>query len=552
MNRFRFLLVILLPFIFLHSEIKAQDKVVEADFDSVIPKINSLVHARGKYNFVLNRKTRIYYSVLDKEAERLANVLRGYIIENTGMRLGIGYAPYNHFVTSKILLLTSLKSPDPEAYSITVQEEFVVLRGASNAGLFRAVQTLRKAIPVVKTDSVIIKPTSIMDYPRFKWRGMMLDCSRHFFSIDFIKEFIDILALHNCNVFHWHLSDDQGWRPRLQKYPLLSIEGGERNETVIGRNSGVYDGRKYGGSYQKEDIREIVDYAAKNYITIVPEIDMPGHMQAALSAYPWLGCTGKDYKVWTKWGVSENVLCVGKETTFEFVENVLSEIMDLFPSKVIHIGGDECPVTRWKECPDCQAKIKELGLVSDSVSAERKLQNYFTERVEKFVNSHGKKVIGWDEILEGKISNSAMIMSWRGESGGIKGANNGHDVVMSPYTYLYFDYRQSKGVNPNEPVAGGYNPVSKVYSFEPVSEAIAPDARKHIIGVQANLWTEYVKDERGAEYMILPRIAALSEVQWTLPKNKDYQSFVKHAAKLAKLYDLQDYNYATQIFDGTE
>jgi hexosaminidase len=319
---------------------------------------------------------------------------------------------------------------------------------------------------------------------------------------------------------HWHLSEDQGWRMEIKKYPKLTEIGSKRKETVIGHNSGEYDNTPYEGFYTQEQIKDIIEYAQKKYITIVPEIDLPGHQIAALASYPELGCTGGPYEVWTKWGVSDDVICAGNDNAIQFLKDVLEEVMEVFPSEYIHIGGDECPKTRWKDCPKCQARIRKEGIKGDDKhSAEDYLQSYVTKEIEKFVESKGRHIIGWDEILEGELAPNATVMSWRGVSGGIEAAKKEHNVIMSPNTYLYFDYYQSKDTE-HEPIAiGGYLPLEKVYSFEP-TEGIPEEYKKYIVGVQANVWTEYISTFSKVEYMTLPRLAALAEVQWCAPSQR--------------------------------
>lgn len=359
-----------------------------------------------------------------------------------------------------------------------------------------------------------------------------------------------MMALHNMNRLHWHLSEDQGWRIEIKGYPKLTEIGSQRKETVIGRNSGKYDGKPYGGFYTQEEAKDIVAYAAERYVTVIPEIDLPGHMQAALAAYPELGCTGGPYEVWPMWGVSDNVLCAGEDATLRFIDGVLTEIMEIFPSKLIHVGGDECPKTKWETCPKCQARIKQLGLKSDGKhTKEEKLQSFIINHAEKFLNDHGRQIIGWDEILEGGLAPNATVMSWRGEVGGIEAAKQKHDVIMTPNTYLYFDYYQSQDIA-NEPFAiGGYLPVDRVYSYEPLPAELTPAEQKYIIGVQANLWTEYIPTFSHAQYMVLPRWAALSEVQWTMPEKKNYTDFLIRLPRLINWYEAEGYNYAKHVFD---
>ena len=359
-----------------------------------------------------------------------------------------------------------------------------------------------------------------------------------------------MIALHNMNKFHWHLTEDQGWRIEIKKYPRLTEVGAWRSETVIGHNTGKFDGKPHGGFYTQDEIRDIVKYAQERYVTIIPEIDLPGHMLAALASYPELGCTGGPYEVEKSWGVFDDVLCAGREKTHTFLEDVLTEVCELFPSKYIHIGGDESPKVRWEKCPDCQAKIKELGLKDDKKhKKEFYLQSYVMERMEKFLNDKGRRIIGWDEILEGKLAPNATVMSWRGEAGGIEAARMGHDVIMTPNSYLYFDYYQTTDTK-NEPDAiGGYVPIELVYSYEPMSKELTPAEQKFVLGAQANIWTEYIPTTQQVEYMAMPRIAALADVQWTQPDKKNYAHFLKRIPQLLRLYDFLDYNYATHLYD---
>ena len=389
----------------------------------------------------------------------------------------------------------------------------------------------------------------IDDAPRFSYRGMHLDVARHFFSVDEVKRYIDLLAMHKLNVFHWHLTDDQGWRIEIKKYPKLTEIGSIRKYTMVEKNFDQYDNTPYGGYYTQEQIRDIVNYAKERFITIIPEVDLPGHMVAALASYPSLGCTGGPYEVQGVWGVHPDVLCAGKEETYEFVTDVLSEVIELFPSRYIHIGGDECPKDRWKKCPLCQARIRKLGLKTDKEhTAEERLQSYFMTRVEKFLNENNRQIIGWDEILEGGAAPNATVMSWRGTDGGVQAAKLRHNVVMTPNTYLYFDYYQSEDTQ-TEPLAiGSYVPLERVYDFEPVPDTLDNDSKKYILGAQANLWTEYISDFKQVEYMLLPRLDALSEVQWTQPENKNWVNFLDRLQHNIQVYDLKGYNYGKHIF----
>jgi hexosaminidase len=372
--------------------------------------------------------------------------------------------------------------------------------------------------------------------------------------MDAVKRYLDIMEIHKLNTLHWHLTDDQGWRVEIKKYPKLTEVGSIRKKTIIGHifRSKDYDTTPYGNGmwYTQDQIREIIEYAAAKGITIIPEIDLPGHMLAALAAYPELGCTGGPYDVWGDWGISDDVLCVGKEQTMQFLENVLSEICDLFPSEYIHIGGDECPKVRWEKCPRCQAKIRELGLkANEEYQPEHFLQGYVMSRMEKFINSKGKRIIGWDEILEGEVAPNATIMSWRGVAGGLQAVRLGHDAIMTPNTFYYLDYYQSLDKE-KEPLAiGGYLPIEKCYSYEPFVEGMTEQEKAHVLGVQANLWTEYIATESHLQYMLLPRMAALSEVQWCQPENKSWERFYNSADAFCAIYDAMGYNYGKHIFE---
>ena len=456
-----------------------------------------------------------------------------------------------NYKKSKIHLLLDKKAAN-ESYILNIDEHRILISG-DEKGILYGLFTLIQLIHDEKNEGLSAPCVSIKDTPRFQWRGMHLDVSRHFFQKEFIKKYIDFLAFFKMNIFHWHLTDDQGWRIEIKKYPLLTKIGAFRNGTLIGHDTDfprLYDTLNYGGFYTQEDIREIVSYADKRGVTIVPEIEMPGHAMAALAAYPELSCTGNSISVAKEWGVFEDVFCA-KEETFIFLENVLSEVMDLFPGKYIHIGGDECPKTRWKECVNCQKIIKE-----DKLKDEHELQSHFIKRIEKFVNSKGKQIIGWDEILEGGLAPNAAVMSWRGTEGGIQAANENHYVVMSPGSHCYFDHYQ--GLPGNEPLAiGGYTPLEKVYSFEPVPAELSIDKQHYILGAQANLWTEYIISEKQVEYMIFPRLTALSEVVWSLPVNKNFNSYEKRLAHILKLLDKLNvncsrsfYNISMQVYPG--
>lgn len=512
---------------------------------NVIP-IPQEIKLTDNKEFSLNNDVRIVYPEGNKAMKRNALYLAEYLKKITGNDYATKADTDTH---GNIVLQLHENNESPESYTLKVNSDCIVIDGASEAGVFYGIQTLRKSLPVATGSTPVLPGVEINDAPRFGYRGAHFDVSRHFFTVDEAKKFIDMMALHNMNCLHWHITDDQGWRIEIKKYPLLTEIGSKRKETVIGRNSGKYDGKPYGGFFTQQQAREIVDYAAKRYITVIPEIDLPGHMQAALAAYPHLGCTGGPYEVWTMWGVSEDVLCAGNDSVLTFIDDVLSEIIDIFPSEYIHIGGDECPKTRWEACPKCQAKIKELGIKSDEKhSKEEYLQSFIIRHGEKFLTEHGRKMIGWDEILEGGLAPNATVMSWRGEAGGIEAARQHHDVIMVPNTYFYFDYYQTDDTE-NEPLSiGGYVPVERVYSFEPTYSVLTPEEHKHILGVQANHWSEYICSFSHLQYMALPRWAALCEVQWSLPEKRDYENFKTRLHQLTGIYDSEGYNYAKHVF----
>lgn len=441
-------------------------------------------------------------------------------------------------------------SMGPEEYSIAVTKRNCTVKASDFNGFLYALQTLKQLMDTeifsdkpAAAQRFLLPCVTIQDKPRFGYRGMHLDCARHFFSVEEVKKYLDIMAVYKMNRLHWHLTDDQGWRVEIKKYPRLTEIGAFRNGTMIGKDFSSNDGVRYGGWYTQEQLREVVSYANDLGITIIPEIDLPGHMLGVLAAYPEYGCTGGPYEVWPIWGVSDQVLCPGKEATFNFLEDVFRELMDIFPSEYIHIGGDECPKTEWEKCPDCQARIKELGIKgNDKHTAEQYLQSYVTARVQKFLGKHGRKIIGWDEVLEGQLEPGATVMSWRGVKGGIEASKMGFDVIMTPNSFMYFDYYQ--GPKENEPLAiGGDLPIEKVYSFNPY-EGMDEAAQKHILGIQANLWTEYIATPEYLEYMLLPRMTALSEVQWCKPADKDFKRYSSALkAKSFKIFDILGYNY---------
>lgn len=499
--------------------------------------------------FTLSSGVKILYPEGNEAMRRNAAYLAAYLKQATGKDY---VAEAGNAGKGNILLSLGLEAANPEAYQLKVDGEGVVISGASEAGVFYGIQTLRKSIPVVANSTPVLAAVEVNDAPRFSYRGAHMDVSRHFFTVDEVKSYIDMMALHNMNRLHWHITDDQGWRLEIKKYPLLTEIGSQRKETVIGHNTGEYDGKPYGGFYTQEEAREVVAYAAERYITVVPEIDLPGHMQAALAAYPHLGCTGGPYDVWTIWGISEDVLCAGNDSVLTFIDDVLAEVMDIFPSEYIHIGGDECPKVRWKSCPKCQARAKALGIKGDAKhTTEEYLQSFIINHGEKFLNAHGRQMIGWDETLEGGLAPNATVMSWRGEGGGIEAAKQQHNVIMTPNTYLYFDYYQTQDTD-NEPLAiGGYLPLERVYSYEPMPKSLTPEEQKFITGVQANHWTEYIPTLSQLQYMALPRWAALCEIQWSQPDKKNYEDFLNRLPQLIQWYRAEGYNYATHVFDVT-
>ena len=446
-------------------------------------------------------------------------------------------------------------SMEPEAYSIRVRPGLAVIRAGELNGVLYALQTLRQMLPAeiygnkpAENRRWSLPCCTISDKPRFSWRGMHLDSSRHFWSVEEVKRYLDVMAIYKLNRFHWHLTDDQGWRIEIKSYPLLSQISCWREGTMIGRDFSSNDHIRYGGFYTQDEIREVVAYAADRGITVVPEVDLPGHMLAALAAYPEFGCTGGPYAAWTIWGVSDQVLCPGKEGTFRFLEAVLGEVAELFPGEYIHIGGDECPKDEWKKCPDCQARIRELGIRGDGhFTAEQYLQNYVTHRIQEFLATRGKKIIGWDEILEGELAPGATVMSWRGTAGAKQAAAHGFDAILAPTSHCYFDYLQSEDRDAEPLGFNGIVTLEKIYSLDPL-EGIPQEQAHHILGVQANLWTEYISTPEHLEYMLLPRLLALSEVQWCQDGKRDPGRFRRVLQEYQfPVLDAAGYNYRKQL-----
>lgn len=516
---------------------------------SVIPA-PQMVNTAGQNSFHLKKNTTIAYPKGNELLKRNAEFLSEYIGQATGSAPAIRTYTEEKRANNTIILALDPAIKNKEGYILTTTSKSIRISGQTANGIFYGIQTLRKAIPATAQKAEISLPAGeIKDEPRFSYRGMHLDVCRHFYPVEFVKRYIDLLALHNMNTFHWHLTEDQGWRIEIKKYPKLTEIGSIRSKTVIGKaGSGKYDNTPYGGFYTQEQAKEIVKYAQERFITVIPEIDLPGHMLAALAAYPELGCTGGPYEVCPDWGIFDDVLCIGNDKTLPFLEDVLAEIIEIFPSKYIHIGGDEAPRTRWKECIKCQARIKNEGLKADKEhTAEDRLQTFCMTRIEKFLNGKGRQIIGWEEILKGDVAPNATVMSWRGIQSGIKAAQMGHDVIMVPKEHCYFDYYQAKDTK-QEPLAiGGFVPVENVYNLNPVPDELTPEQQKHILGAQANLWSEYIPTTQQVEYMVLPRMAALSEALWTQPQSKDYESFLQRLPWLVKLYQRDEVNYAKHV-----
>lgn len=528
-------------------------KDVKRSYD-IIPHPNSVISHSGEFSVnatgfwcdeSLEEESKNYISAFAARMKDVANCSQ--------ITYGSGSDGQKGFV------FVRNESIPKESYKLKVGSDCVKVEASSLAGFIYAIQSIKQLLPPevygqTKVDGSkwVIPCVEIDDAPRFGYRGVMIDVARHFFDVKEMKRIIDVMSIHKLNTLHWHLTDDQGWRIEIKKYPKLTDYGSIRKKTMIKKEWETYDTTPYGGYYTQDEIRDVVQYAAQRAITIIPEIDLPGHMMAALACYPHLGCTKGPYEVSGQWGVRDDVLCPGTEATFGFIEDVLSEVIELFPSQYIHIGGDECPKIRWEKCRACQARIKSLGLKGDDKhSAEYFLQSYVTSRVEKFINDRGRKLIGWDEILEGEVAPNATIMSWRGSEWGIEAAKMGHDAIMTPTSHMYIDYYQSRDID-NEPFGiGGYVPIERVHSYEPFVEELTPEQKSHILGVQANLWTEYIADNDHLEYMLLPRMTALSEVQWCQPENKKWENFIAALPNIISIYDVLGYNYAKTIFEIT-
>lgn len=527
----------------------ACNKRVVADYN-VIPQVQNLSVKDGDV-YVFDSSRKLVYD--NQDSRRSLELFAQDLEELVGIRPSVA-AGTSEDAKGNVYFTLGLQDGRKEAYSINVSSDGILVQAVAPEGIYRATRTLLKSVGTEKTSSVEFPSAEVSDWPRFGYRGLMLDVSRHFSDVEMVKRTIDMLALHQLNIFHWHLTDDQGWRIEIKSHPELTEVGAWRDDTVVGRYLGgtdyPTDGKRHGGFYTQEQIREIVAYAKERYIEIIPEIDLPGHTSAVLAAYPQLGCEDKEYKVANRWGVIRDVLCAGNPASLDLFKDIMDEVCELFPGKYIHLGGDECVKDRWKACPKCQKKIRELGLKDGSrYSKEDYLQSWFMGEVASYVQSKGKRVIGWDEILEGVPMDDSVIMSWRGTEGGITAARMGHDVVMTPTSDMYFDQSQTLASQLEEIPVGGFINVMKVYSYEPLPASLTPEQQKHILGCQANVWCEYMPEERIRQYQILPRLAALSEVQWTMPERKNYKDFLKRLPKMLSIYDHYGYNYAKHIFD---
>ncbi|MFT4092272.1 MAG: beta-N-acetylhexosaminidase [Niabella sp.] len=518
---------------------------------NIIPRPSSLTEKAG--SFILTRNTILIAKT--KDEIKSANFFNEYLKSYYGFKLQVKPSG-----TGGIIIVSGTGEKD--GYTFEVSDNAININGYTGAGTFYGIQTLIQLLPVEKTSALSIPAVSITDAPAVGYRGLMLDVGRHFFPVEFVKRYIDFLALHKMNAFHWHLTEDQGWRIEIKKYPRLTSTGAWRNGEIIGNFPGKGNThKKYGGFYTQEQVKEIVKYAADRYVTVIPEIEMPGHSAAAIAAYPYLSCfpdtatfeyfkkegnkaenwagpkTGK--QVMQSWGVYEDVFCAGKESTFKFLQDVLDEVLPLFPSKIIHVGGDECPKENWKKCPLCQKRMKEHHLKD-----EHELQSYFIQRMEKYINSKGKTLLGWDEILEGGLAPNAWVMSWRGEKGGIEAAKQHHNVIMTPTTYAYLDYQQAQKED-SVTISNNRGSLSleKVYSWQLLPKELTDEERPYIQGGQANLWTEYITNPRKVEYMLFPRVAAISETLWTSPSQKNGDDFNKRLETQKKRYELWNINY---------
>ncbi|MBP6023853.1 beta-N-acetylhexosaminidase [Ferruginibacter sp.] len=505
---------------------------------SIIPLPKTMLQQKG--NFALNNKVAVQYS--DASLKPLAEFLITGISDAAAVNLATGNGQSQSPKTKGIQLkLDASVTTNDEGYVLDVNANNITIKAKKENGLFYGIQTLLQLIPAEGKKN--IPALHIEDEPRFAWRGMMMDPCRHIWSVDFIKKFIDQLAYHKLNKFHWHLTEDQGWRIEIKKYPRLQEIAAWRNGTQVGYDRNKTDSIRYGGYYTQEQVKEVVAYAAARYVEVIPEIEMPGHSVAAVTAYPYLACnptsfeTGEPHEVRQVWGVSKDIYCAGNDTVFTFLEDVLKEVMPLFPSKFIHIGGDEAPHEAWAKCPKCQLRIKENGLKN-----EAELQSWFIRRMEKFINANGKRLIGWEEIMQGGLSPSATVHSWLGTKSGLTASKMGNDVIMSPYSHLYFDGYQAE--SKIEPRAIGYfTPLDTVYAFEPRHPQMSDKDAQHLLGAQANVWTEFIATEDYFQYMVFPRIDALAEITWTPREQKNFAGFQNRLKTQLVRYDKKNINY---------
>ncbi len=502
----------------------------------LIPMPSNIILASG--NFILSDSTIL---IADEKSFE-ANYLKEYLKKHHDINVSIAKTNTLNKSSIQLEFLKPNSSNLPtESYSVLISKNEIKITDETEdmSGVFYAIQTLIQLLPVDKKGKIQIPCLQISDKPQYPWRGMHLDVCRHFFTKEEVKKYIDYLAMYKFNVFHWHLTEDQGWRIEIKKYPKLTEMGAWRKGSMVGAyKQNKFDTLRYGGFYTQDDIKEIVSYATQRHITIVPEIEMPGHCLAALAAYPQLSCTGGPVEVARGWGVFDDVYCP-KEETFKFLEDVLTEVCELFPGKYIHIGGDECLKARWKNCPNCQALIKK-----ENLKDEHGLQSYFITRMEKYLNAKGKQIIGWDEILEGGLAPNAAVMSWRGTEGGVTAAKQKHYVVMSPGKPCYFDHYQSKNTKAEPFAIGGYNPLDSVYKYNPTPKELLPEEKKYIMGAQGNVWTEYITSFSQVEYMAIPRMCALAEVLWCKPESKNYANFIERLKQNKNTLVKQKINYA--------
>lgn len=488
--------------------------------------------------FAINRHTRIFAA-----DSALAEMLADYLRPATGF--GLPVHPLDDAILADAQNAILLAPGAAEGYQLEVMPGRAVLAASQRAGFLHGIQTIRQLLPpqILASEAQddvdwTIPGVIISDAPAFGWRGLHLDVCRHIFPLTFIKKFIDLLAFYKFNIFHWHLTEDQGWRIEIKQYPRLTEVGSQRAETALPRDPQQYDGVPHGGFYTQDEVRDVVAYAAKRGITVVPEIELPGHSVAALASYPELGCVGEGYEVRRNWGIADDIYCAGKDEVFTFLKDVLSEVLELFPSKYIHIGGDEAPKVRWEACPTCQARIRAEGLAD-----EHELQSWFIRQIEAWLNERGRNLLGWDEILEGGLAPNATVMSWRGSDGGIAAANAGHDVIMTPNTYCYLDYYQSEDRDSEPPAISATLPLEQVWQYEVIPKQIAADKRQHILGGQGNIWTEYIPHSDHVEYMMFPRAIAIADVLWHHPDERDYKALAARLRRHLPALDIMGVNY---------